>query len=345
MAASATMVILGIFASPVGIISNTLVHGAHPEYGNEWWYFTGNIQTGAGRKFGFQFTLFRYAIAPGKPASGSAWSTNQIYLAHIALSDIGNNKFYSEERFGRGAVGLAGVKAVPFQAWLDEWRVTGTPCASGDCFSVDISAATGDFKLALHLKNSRTMVLHGDRGYSRKSPEPGNASYYYSYTRMDVSGSVNVKNENYDVRGTGWFDHEWSTSALMPDQAGWDWFSIQLSNQTELMVFRLRHRSDAAKHYYYGLLVHADGSLERLSREDFELHVHDTWNSPVTGVAYPSTWSLDLPGKQTHLQLNPGMLNQEMNHRFRYWEGAITATGTVSRLPVSGTGYMELTGY
>lgn len=320
-------------------------HGAHPEYKNEWWYFTGNLTAEDGREFGFQFTLFRYAVAPKMPASKSAWATNQVYLAQIALSDINQGKYYSDERFGRGAMALAGVSANPFRAWLDNWTVSAGPAQCGDCLAVDITAAAADFQLRLRLSNTRPAVLHGDRGFSRKSSSRGNASYYYSYTRMNTSGEIALNGAAYGVGGQAWFDHEWSTSSLEPEQSGWDWFSLQLSNRSELMVFRLRNRDEPDKDYYYGSLIHPDGVFEPLQKEDLRLSPLATWNSGASGISYPLTWQLDIPDKTLSLLVRPRMANQEMNRSFRYWEGAISAVGKLSGKDLTATGYMELTGY
>ena len=321
-------------------------HGAHPAYKNEWWYFTGNLTTDSGRTFGFQFTLFRYAVAPpGVALTNSAWATNQVYLAQVALSDINKDKYHTDERYGRGAMGLAGVVAEPFRAWLDDWTVIADPKACGDCYAVEIKAAATGFKLRLHLQNTQPAVLHGDRGLSRKSPVPGNASYYYSYTRMDASGEIVVNDAVYEVGGMAWFDHEWSTSSLQPDQSGWDWFSLQLSNRSELMVFRLRNRITPDNDYYYGSLIEPDGRLQSLHQGDLHLRALTSWKSAASGAVYPLTWQLDIPGKKLSLRVTPRMANQEMNRSFRYWEGAIQAGGKMADRKVAGTGYMELTGY
>lgn len=320
-------------------------HGAHPRYRNEWWYFTGNLSGENGREFGFQFTLFRYAVAPGMPVTSSAWATNQVYLAQLALSDINTGKYHSDERFGRGAMGLAGVTVAPFHVWLDDWTVSADPEACGDCFVIDIKVAASSFKLRLHLNNTRPMVLQGDRGFSRKSPAPGNASYYYSYPRMRADGEIELNGTVYQVGGLSWFDHEWSTSSLQSDQSGWDWFALQLSNHTDLMVFRLRNRNNPDEDYYYASVISPDGMVESLQKGDMQLRPLADWKSDASGVVYPLTWQLDIPGKSLSLRIRPSMVNQEMNRSFRYWEGAIRADGKLAGGNINGTGYMELTGY
>jgi len=320
-------------------------HGSHPEYKNEWWYFTGNVRSGDGRLFGYQFTLFRNSIAPDSPVSDSAWASNQIFLAHAALSDAGNERFYFDERYSRGAMGLAGVETGPLQLWLENWSVQEGSGSGNNFFAVDVSVAAEGFDLQLRLETTQPMVLHGDQGLSAKSVTPGNASYYYSYTRMHTTGTIQVNDSSHAVTGDSWFDHEWSTSALEKEQAGWDWFSLQLSDQSEIMLFQLRHKSDPARNYYSGSLIHADGRVETLGNDDFVLRAVEFWSSPVTGTRYPSRWELEMFRSNSRLSVIPLMPDQEMNTSFRYWEGAVSVEGSVDGADIRGHGYVEMTGY
>ncbi len=218
----------------------------HPEFKTEWWYFTGNLRTAEERRFGYQLTLFRVAVTPEPPASESAWATNQTYMAHFAVTDVAADGFYHDERFARGALGLAGVNPRPFRAWLEDWHVTedtGSVARGCEgCLNLRISAGNDDADIALSLTSVKPAARHGDNGLSQKSGTAGNASYYYSLTRLATTGTVRIGRQTHTVTGNSWFDHEWSTSALEDDQAGWDWFSLQLSGQDELMLFKLRAR-------------------------------------------------------------------------------------------------------
>jgi len=318
-------------------------YGAHDSFKNEWWYFTGNLSDAEGRTFGYQFTLFRTAIAPHKPATDSAWSSNQIYLAHAALSDIDGQHFLYDERYSRGALELAGASPEPLRFWLDDWSVSGN--ADPGHFAVTIRARAGDFNLDLKLKNGKALVLHGDRGLSAKGRTPGNASHYYSFTRLRTEGAVQLGGETFQVQGESWFDHEWSTSALESGQTGWDWFSLQLSDQSELMLFRLRHASDPGQDYSSGTLIGADESVSPLQGDEFSIEVLDQWQSPATGVRYPSRWTLRLPDRGMELTVEPLQPDQELHTSFRYWEGAVAIRGNRNGTPVTGKGYVELTGY
>ncbi len=324
-------------------------HGAHPAFKTEWWYLTGNLSTADGRRFGYQLTLFRVAVTPEPPASASAWATNQTYMAHFAVTDVDGEAFYHDERFARGALGLAGVSATPFRAWLEDWRVsedTGSATRGCDsCLNLRIAAGNDEATIALVLTSTKPAVRHGDNGLSQKSATPGNASYYYSLTRLATEGTIQIGTQTHAVTGHSWFDHEWSTSALEDDQAGWDWFSLQLSGHTELMLFRLRARDPEVADFVSGSFVASDGRVSRLHPGDFTIEVLDSWTSAATGVAYPAQWRVRIPQHGLVLEVTPRIQRQELNAAFRYWEGAVSATGRHRARPISGEGYVELTGY
>jgi len=316
-------------------------HGAHPDYKHEWWYLTGQVTGNDGSRFGYQFTLFRRALSAVPEKRASAWATNQVYLAHFAVSDISNQQFQSDERYARGALQLAGVTSQPFRAWLEDWSLSSTKTTCPDCFNTLLHVKAKGIDLELSLRNQRAPVLHGDHGLSHKSDTPGNASYYYSYPRLVTEGRLSISGRAYAVTGSSWFDHEWSTSALEPEQTGWDWFSLQLSDQSELMLFRLRHR-DPGQSRLSGTYVDNQGARKL---DNFSLVVKDHWHSPHTGVRYPRSWQIDIPALRSRLLVTPWLADQEMNMSFRYWEGAVKITGRQGGRQVSGNGYMELTGY
>ena len=319
-------------------------HGAHPGFKNEWWYITGNLTDTDGSRFGFQFTLFRNAISVDSITSHSNWATNQIYLAHVAVTDGSQNRFYHDERFSRGAMGLAGVVHNPFKAWLEDWSLATEPNLTCEaCFSVRIHAIGDEFSLDLNFSNTKPYVSHGDSGLSRKGETPGNASYYYSYTRLQTQGKITIEDKDYVVKGNSWLDHEWSTSSLEKDQVGWDWFSIQLADRSEIMLFQLRHRHDPHKNFVYGTFVDANGDATPLS--DFSIDTDGYWISPASGVTYPSGWNVEIPSRTISLALTPIVQAQEINASFRFWEGAVNVKGFVSSRKLDGHGYVELTGY
>jgi predicted secreted hydrolase len=213
-------------------------HGAHPEFRNEWWYLTGNLQAEDGRRFGFQVTLFRIALQPEPIESTSAWRTNQLWMGHVALSDLTAGKHRAYERFARQGVGLAGATSQPFKVWLEDWQLLKTP----DDKLWTLHIPTDEFELRLELRPVSPIVLQGDKGLSQKSAAPGNASYYYSIPRLQAQGALRHQGENLRVTGLSWLDREWSTSALGVDQQGWDWFSLQLQDGRNLMYYQLRRK-------------------------------------------------------------------------------------------------------
>jgi predicted secreted hydrolase len=317
-------------------------HGPHPEFRNEWWYVTGNLADAAGRQFGYQLTLFRIALSPTAPPADSLWRANQVYMGHLALTDVAGNRHYGFERFSRAALGLAGAQATPFRVWLDDWTLTG---GESNLFPLRIRAREGDIALDLTLDAGKPVVLQGDRGLSQKSAEPGNASYYYSHTRMPTQGMVTVGGRSFAVNGASWLDREWSTSVLGPDQSGWDWFALQLDDGRDLMFYRLRRKDGSMDSFSKGILVETDGQTWRLRWNEVDLQPLGEWVSPHTGDRYPAGWRLRLPAENLDLTVTPKVADQEMRLTVRYWEGAVAVSGRAGDRMVSGQGYLEMTRY
>jgi predicted secreted hydrolase len=319
-----------------------VAHGPHPDYQTEWWYYTGNLQTADGRRFGYQLTFFRRALVPPslRTERPSAWAADQIYMAHLALTDVAGKRHAAYERFARGAAGLAGAQAVPHRVWLEDWSVE--LMESG---AVWLRAGQDSIALDLLLTDRKGPTLQGDGGYSPKGPDPGNASYYYSLTRLETSGSVRLGDTVYAVSGHSWMDHEWSTSALAADQVGWGWFSIQLDDGSELMVFQLRKADGSIDPFSSGTFIDSEGSATALKRDQFEIRVDGTWRSSRSGATYPARWTVSVPSEGLTLSIEPYLDAQELILSFTYWEGAVRVVGRRGELGVSGSGYVEMTGY
>ncbi len=315
-------------------------HGPHPEFRNEWWYVTGNLDDEDGRRFGFELTIFRFALAPSVSASSSAWRTNQVYIAHLAVTDAEDESFYVAQRYSRGAIGLAGAQAAPFRVWIDDWEIAGQ--AETDAWRLRANDDT--IGIDLELTPLKPPVLNGIDGLSQKSADPNNASYYYSITRMQTAGRLRVGDRDYSVSGLSWLDREWSTSALAADQVGWDWFALQLDDGSELMFYGLRLKDGAWDTASAGTFTDANGSASYLAVNDVEISVLDSWESPEGGT-YPSRWLLQVPRFDLELSVTPVINNQELFTTVRYWEGAVDVEGKHDQLPVEGRGYVELTGY
>lgn len=318
-------------------------HGPHPEYRHEWWYFTGNLKDPGGRRFGYQLTFFRFALSPpGAPPRGSRWGADQAYMAHFSVTDVEGNAFRHYERLGRAALGMAGAGVRPFRVWIDEWSAEGgtdslTPIrlrASGEGASVD-----------LVLRSGRPPVPQGEGGLSRKGAAPGNASYYYSITRLSTRGAVRIGGTSWNVEGNSWLDREWGTSALGVEHSGWDWFALHLSDGRDLMYYRLRRRDGGVGAFSSGMLAEPDGSFRTLDAREAAVEVLGHWRSPSGGVRYPARWRLRVPSEGIELSVVPRVADQELRTLVRYWEGAVSAEGVSRGRPVEGEGYVELTGY
>lgn len=318
-------------------------HGPHPDFQTEWWYYTGNVATDDGRRFGYQFTIFRRAISPENYDSESEWRTNQIHMAHFTVSDIANEAFYHDERFSRGGAGLAGAEIAPtLRVWLEDWEILG---ANDDATLQRITAATDEFALDVQLEQVKPPALQGDNGLSPKSDEVGNASYYYSLSRLSTDGTLTIGDETFDVTGNTWMDHEFSTSALGSDARGWDWFGLIFDNNTELMVGQIRMGDGSKEPAFGGLLINPDGSTRSLASTDFSITATDTWVSPHTGAEYPSGWDIEIYGEDgdddIQFTVTPLQKDQELHGvGIEYWEGAVRIEGDFT-----GYGYAELTGY
>ncbi|HKJ07811.1 MAG TPA: lipocalin-like domain-containing protein [Gammaproteobacteria bacterium] len=315
-------------------------YGPHPRYRSEWWYFTGNLHTAGGRRFGYELTVFRFALAPHPPKSPSPWATNQVYMAHFALTDVAGGQFHAFQRLARGAVGLAGARAAPFKVWVGDWSVAGSPHG----FPWHLHARHNGIALDLTLTPSAPIVLQGDHGLSRKSSAPGNASYYYSIPRLATRGQIRLHGQRLKVQGDSWLDREWSTSALGPDQSGWDWFALQLSDGSDLMFYRLRRKDGTIDPHSAGTLVSPDGRVTHLTHKDVTVRVLDTWRSP-DGTVYPARWELRVRPAHLKLRIRPLLADQEVNLAVRYWEGAVSVGGHRNGHSINGHGYVELAGY
>lgn len=320
-------------------------HGPHPDFQTEWWYFTGNLADAAGERFGFQLAIFRRALSPAIDPRGSAWATNQVYFADFALTNVGGREFFSQNRFSRGAAGLAGATLEPvYRVWIEDWEILGLDPQAD---RMQLKASTPDYAIDLIAEVIKPITLQGDRGLSAKSPEPGNASYYYSITRMPTTGTMTVRGRQYTVTGNSWMDHEFSTSVLSEDATGWDWFSIQLDDGRDIMLYQIRKRDGTIEVTSDGNIIQADGSTYHLTKDEYTITPRGSWQSPRTGTIYPSGWDLVIraPSGEIRMTVEPMLQDQELNSVTAYWEGASRVAGTEYGQPLTGYAYVELTGY
>ncbi len=324
-------------------------HVAHPEYRLEWWYYTGNVQGDDGRAYGYQVTFFRVGV-DAAPVNPSAFAVRDLYMTHVAVTDIDGTIHRFADRLNRAGVHWAGARPDRFDVWNENWRV-----------SLDargrhrLVADAGAFALDLTLEPGKPAVLQGEAGYSRKGQDIGNASHYYSLTRMPTAGTLRIGTRTTEVRGASWMDHEFGTSALDPGTRGWDWFALQLDDGRELMLYRLRSEDGGANPFSSGTIIQRDGRTTHLSAADFSVTPGRTWTSPSSGATYPVEWRVQVDGADLNLVVRAAIDAQELRTRrstnVTYWEGAVRVDGTAGPAPggavtrVRGVGYLEMTGY
>lgn len=322
-------------------------HGAHPAYRTEWWYYTGHLQATDGRAFGFELTFFRRALPPEEVKTRpSRWSVTQLYLAHFAVTDIKARRFHFAEKLSRAGLGKAGADESRLHVWIDDWQATAPAAASP---AQTLQAHDGEYSLTLALDQDKPVVIHGLDGISQKGTAPGQASHYYSLTRLATTGRLTIGKESFDVTGTSWMDHEFGSAELGAEVVGWDWFSIQLADRTELMLYRLRRRDGAADPVSSGTMVFVDGHTRHLTLADFRIEADGSWTSPSSKATYPRTWRVAIPSLDLSLEVTPRVADQELrtsrSTQVTYWEGAVAVSGTKHGEAIQGQGYVELTGY
>jgi predicted secreted hydrolase len=322
-------------------------HWSHDEFRTEWWYYTGQLKTKDGRPFGYQLTFFRRGMPREQTQTlPSQWAVTHLYMAHFAVSDLSKGQFHHTDKMSRAGLGKAGAASDRFHVWIDRWRAE-SPSASPD--TQILQAADGDIAIQLTVSPEKPLVLHGTDGISRKGAGVGQASHYYSFTRLATTGTLTIGSESFDVTGTSWMDHEFGSADLGEDLVGWDWFSLQLDDRRELMLYRLRRTDGSAEPASSGTVIEHDGHGHHLLLKDFILEPTSYWTSPTSHARYPQRWRLTIPTLQLSLELVPRMADQELSTtgstQVHYWEGAIEATGTAQEKPIHGQGYMELVGY
>lgn len=315
-------------------------HNAHPGFRNEWWYFTGNLHNNEGRRFGYQVTFFRIAVSPEERVGDSSWGSRQVWMGHVALSDINGRQHFAEERWARGAAGLAGTRSSPFTVWLEDWKLS---AAVDGAFPWKLDIQTDEFELELTLNPEKPIVLQGEGGLSQKSAETGQASYYYSMTRLQTEGQVSLNGQVTPLSGLSWLDREWSTSALAEDQVGWDWFSLQLNDGRDLMFYQLRKQDGSSDAASSGVLVDKAGVKTALGANQVKLEEKRFWQA-ADGRKYPVAWRMQVPEQDIDWLVEAALDEQQMQVSVRYWEGAVNVSESKSG-DVLGMGYLEMTGY
>lgn len=320
-------------------------HFSHEDFKTEWWYYTGHLESSDKKPFGFELTFFRSGVPISDAVSGGAFELKNVYMAHFALTDVSSKKFYHEEKLSRGGAGSAGASDKDYKVWLENWTASRDP-KTGKHF---LAARSKDCSIKLSLGEGKIPAIHGHQGVSQKASCVGCASHYYSHTRMPADGELSVDGKTYNVRGTAWMDHEFGSNQLASNQIGWDWFSIQLTDGSDIMLYLMRLKDGTYDPHSSGTFVAADGGVEHLQLKDYQIEPSQKWKSPHTGGQYPTSFHVTVPGKQLDLKINALVQDQELASKDKagisYWEGACRVTGTHAGAPVQGQAYVEMTGY
>jgi predicted secreted hydrolase len=317
-------------------------HGSHPQFGTEWWYFTGSLLDETERRFGFELTFFRVGLNPSRPASSSAWRAYDLILAHFAITDVQRERFHLDERVQRAAAGLAGAAVDRLHVWVGEWSVRGRTDGV-----IELRAGDGGHGLRLEMLPTRGPILHGEAGLSRKTADGTEASYYYSMPRLRTTGLLQMDGDRHRVEGMTWMDHEFFTGASPIEGLGWDWFSLRFEDGRDLMLYRVRHPQKG--HHLSGTVVESDGSSRAARVAEATMTPLDVWTSERSGRTYPVAWRVELPQESAVFEVRALLAEQEViaeeSVGFPYWEGLSRASGSWGCIEILGEGYVELTGY
>jgi predicted secreted hydrolase len=318
-------------------------HGAHPQFRTEWWYFTGNLRDAEGIRHGYQLTFFRHGVRKEAARPHNPWSVRDVFLAHMAVADGASGRFRWAERASRAGPGLAGASSEGMAVWVLDWSAR---MSGGE---IRLEARTAHVSLELTLRPRRAVVLHGEHGLSRKGPAQGQASHYVSLTDLETAGTLRLGDRSVAVAGTSWFDQEFGSNQLTPEQVGWDWFSLHISDGHDLMIYLLRLQDGSLEPASSGTLVAPDGSWRHLRLPDIRVSVLDRWKSPRSGGTYPSRWRIEIPSARLDLDVAPLLPDQELvtegSTGVTYWEGMVLGRGRSQGQPATCEGYVELTGY
>jgi len=326
-------------------------HASHPDYKIEWWYYTGNVSTTDGRRFGYQVTFFRVGVDYA-PANPSKWAIRDLYMTHLAVSDARGNRYRFAEKLTRGGPGLAGAAADRYYTWNDDWvamLVGNREPGTGSRAQHVLKATSANAAVDLILDEGKPPAINGINGISQKGAQPGNASHYYSLTRMPTRGTLMIEGERFEVSGISWMDHEFGTSFLEPEQRGWDWLSIQMSDGRELMLYQLRRADGSRDPRSSGTIVDRSGRTTHLTNEQFTLTEGRGQFRSKNGAVYPTEWTVTVPSQKVELKVTTPVDDQELSllpsTGIAYWEGMIDVAGTSAGAAVTGSGYLEMTGY
>jgi len=320
-------------------------HGQHPEFQIEWWYFTGNLQTARGRRFGYELTFFRQAFSPAPLSRPSPWAFRDAYIAHFAITDVEKENFYYDQKISRGALDLAGADSVALAVHLGDWFARQEAMSQDG--KIHLSAASAFGTIAFILTPMQPPVFHGNNGLLPNSDLPGDGAYYYSLPNLQTAGVLRVGAESFQLHGTSWLDHEFFTPVIDFNSFNWDWLSLHLSDSTEVMLAQLHREAGAQILHAAGTYIDPNGTTRTLAPHEITLEPQAWWTSPLSGGKYPMAWKIKFLDYELHLRAP--VKNQELDARRTtgnfYWEGYVEASGKKGAQIIRGEGYLEMTGY
>ncbi len=318
-------------------------HASHNDFKTEWWYYTGHLNAADGKRYGYELTFFRSGVDDDNAPRNTAWKLDNLYLAHFAVTDEAGKRFLFTEKLNRGAMGVAGARDDVYNVWNETWLAE----QLGN--RMLLRAESPEFDIHLLLTPEKPPVIHGRNGISQKATCEGCASHYYSMTRLQTEGMLYREGKPVPVKGLSWMDHEFGSNQLAREQTGWDWFSLQLDNGEDVMLYLLRHEDGRIDPNSSGTYVDRNGRARHLDLKDFQITVLDRWTSPKTGGNYPIRWRVEIPSETLSVEVSPVFPEQELvttqSTGVTYWEGSSTVRGQKKGRPVKGQAYVEMTGY
>ncbi|MEB3206415.1 MAG: lipocalin-like domain-containing protein [Vampirovibrionales bacterium] len=324
-------------------------HASHPTYKTEWWYYTGHLKSRSGKRYGYELTFFRIGQPRKNLPKKSAFRLENSILTHFALTDVSNQTFYFDQKLNRSGF-HAQAQSHRYAVRNEDWSAY----RNRNNQHV-LCVQSGRYRLNLTLTSEKPPVIHGQNGISQKADCFGCASHYYSLTRLNTMGTLTTDNRSESVSGLSWMDHEFGSNQLTPQQVGWDWFSLQLSDHTELMFYLMRRKDGTLDRHSSGSIIDRNGRVRHLLASDFKITPVGQWKSVKSGGTYPMGWNIDLPSLALSLTLSPSVKHQELvfpkRQGLTYWEGRVDIRGYrggkthPQKTLLTGNGYVEMTGY
>jgi predicted secreted hydrolase len=316
----------------------------------EWWYFSGNLYAEDGRHFGYELVFFKrnthfdyLGFFPGR------WLKKNLSVAHFALTNPAAAEKQNRFRYWHRGGFFSRVQSF-FSSDFFHVEVSGWSAFEDADGNIHLNAQFTWDSISLRLEPIKELIYNGNQGYSPRCDEEGIASYHCAYTRMKTSGNVMANGEVLRVKGLSWLDHEKMQAGQDRLTNGWDWYSMQLDNHEELMLYLFRNQDGSIdQKYSYGTHVGPLGEVTSLSHNEIIVKTLQKWKSPESRGEYPVKSEVKIPSLDLQLEVSAIVENSELNcistSFVSYWEGPVRIHGISRDKPVIGSGYLELCGY